>query len=230
MSKETLSSTEQQDVFQEYLDTFGEGTSQKIKTYLVNEVRKKTDELFLPITAAENVILFGEAGFKSSDYQKKAIESSKRRVQEGLRDKDGTWLDYAADWAAIHLILTGEKCWSKDDEGRMEKDLNQRLNKLLTGHSPDPDSYEEVARHAVNYKLLFNAEAPLSDKKDLITKKIENNMIEHTKMLDVADPSTFAPVSSRAATLRILRASEIIAVKGKGIKIVDSKPSQRFRA
>lgn len=228
---------EKQDNFNEYLDkTFGGGTSQKLEALLTSEVRTEINPLDLADRATERVIIFGDPGFKNPEDRQKAINANEQLAREVLKDNNFTgkyiWTAHEVKWAATHIVLTGKKFWGGRDEKLMKKALDFRAKESLEidreSGRKDPDTIAVYqAGIAASYRLLFNVENYHLNGVRMI-RGIENEMSGHIGILDEINPSTVAPFSSRAATLRILMASEIIPIKG-GIKIVDPKPSQRFR-
>lgn len=199
--------------FNRYLDTrFREGTNQKLERLLKREMsslnQTNQDSISNPLLrlarrTAEYILNFGKDGIDPVLLQK-----TSNAALENVKDifENGNEPYLAADSATAYLILRGRKGWSYKDDAQMKESLGHKIRSLLEDPADESSTnkdkkYEDAAEYAASYKLLFG--------KRVWTAKQEKRMIEATESefqrFNSGDfPSSTAPLSSRAATLRIL--------------------------
>lgn len=203
------------DDFTKYLDErFVTGTSQKLKGLLRKEMvslmNTKPDnignpDLHLALRTAENSIIYGTDGIIDDHNRQKALDASKKKVEEVLTsDKE---LHLATKWAAAHLKLGGKRFWSEHEHKLMEESLGENVESLLKDsgnlQADEDKRYVEAAGLAATYKLLFNKKCWSTEQNEQMLRTTEKEFDQFNSEKGYPSNNT-VPLSSRAATIRIL--------------------------
>jgi len=195
----------------------------------VEELEPRHHFLHGSLRAKEAVILTGsfKPGNQHSRPQdiqrgrKLTIDAAHNRVRYVLETR-GNRPVWALSWAAAYVALTGEKCWSDDEESRIKEDTEDIIQRNAT-----PGSFNS-ASNAADYRLAFNEEIWTPEQRDfMVVSTLEDlryyteSQLTHVKPF--GSPGT-VPLTSRAADLRVLQAVEIRPIMGdpaRGIEIID---------